>query len=205
MLIMVFTVWKFSFQLIVFSVIISTLSAKDQLKDIAVDVVWPEAPTNRIKTRDVVKGNLNSILFIDDYCPKGMNCIEESMTRAVDKVLSMLATRVAETGSIGYESIQKSEIKQQKLQLKVDNSLYKLKDEENKEQLSDKIQNKNNRDSKKYNNTIEMEMTNLNPTENFNAAIESDEENEQDSEEKDSTTNSVEYIVFGGNKIISVR
>lgn len=186
----------------VFSVIISTLSAKDQLKDLAVEVIWPEGPTNRIKTPDVFEGNLNSILFIDDHCPNGMNCIEESMIRAVDKVLSMLFTWAGKTGDIRYESIKKSEIKHRTLQLKVDDNLYR--DEEHNEDLSDKIKIKNNKESKKYNNTTEMEITNLNSTENFNAAIESDEEIEQDSEEKDSTTNSVEYIVFGGNKIVPV-
>lgn len=189
------------------------LSAKKKGKDLAVQVMWPEGSTNNRTTSNVTGDNLDAILskitrgVIDDNCPEGINCLGESMTGAVDKVLSLLAARLGKTGSIDYNSVQKSEITQQKLQIKLDDNLSKPKDEEDKQEVSDTVKNENKKEPKKnsYSNMTEMKIENLNPTENFDASNESDEEIEQNSEENGPTTNDVEYIVIGGNKIVAVH
>lgn len=198
----------------VLSVIISSTSAKLRSKDLAEQ--WPKESTNRIKTYNVTTDNLNPILsqihsntrgVIDVNCPDGINCTGESMTSAFDRILNILATRVGRNGTIGYKSVQKSEIKQQNFHLKLDDNLFKLKEKELKQAVNDKTENKNNKESKKYNNdnTIEMEIKNPTPTENVNVSNESEDEIEQSSEEKASTTNGVEYFVFGGNKIVALN
>lgn len=189
-------------QLIVFGVMISSVIAKDQVKELAAQVKRSKGFTNKVKTSNVNRDISNPISskfrtgVIDDKCPEGINCIDEPMTGAVDLILGILATRLDKTGSLGYKSVQKSQIKEEQFKLK-------LEDEKD----SDKIKNVNNKKAKKYNNdnTSEMEIRNLNSIENINDANGSDDEIEQNSEEKGPTTNGVEYFLFGGNNIVAVQ
>lgn len=204
-------IYKFSLQLTVFSVTISSLNAKDQGKEVAVQVIWPKGSNNKKETSNVTEDSLNSVLskirseVIDDNCPEGINCTGDTMTGALGKVLGILATRLGKSGGIGYQSVKKSEITQQKFKLKLDGNSFKLKDEEDRQLVSDK--NRNDEETEKYNNDNikETEIQNLNPTENYNAYNENDDEMEQNSEEIGPPTNGVEYFVVGGNKIFAIQ
>lgn len=195
----------------ILNVMVSSLSARIQSKNLAEQVIWPEESANKIKTSNVISDNLNAILSqitgrtIDDKCSEYKNCTGKSFSKVFAEALSILTARAGNTGSIGYKSVQKNEIKQHKFQLKRDNNLFKLKNEEVKQEMSNKTENGSSKKSKKYvnNNTIEMEIKDLNP-ENFNDADNSDDEMEQNSEEEEATTNGVEYFVFGGNKIAAI-
>lgn len=188
---------------------ISSLSAKNKMTQIAVEITRPNSSTNSIRTSAVTGDSLDSILrkithrVIDDNCQDGINCMGGTMTGALDKVLSMLATRLGKTGSIGYKSIQKSEIKQQKFKLKLSDNSLELKD---KEKISNKFKNENDQGTKQYNdyNILETEIQNTS-TENNDDVNENDDVIEQDIEENEPTTYGVEYFVFGGNKIAALN
>lgn len=134
---------------------------KDSTKDVAVQIKWPKDSTNKLKTSNVIglKSAMNKITrgVIDDNCPAGINCIGNTMTDAVDKVLAILATRSGKDDSIDYKNVTESDIKQQKLKLNLDDNTVNLEDEvDNKNDTADDQlnENKNNKIKLKLNDTV---------------------------------------------------
>lgn len=183
---------------------ISSLNAKNQMKKVVVELMKPKGSANDLRTSHIYDDSFDSILrkithgVVGDKCQDGVKCEGGTISGALNQILSILATRLGKTGTIGYKSVQKSEIKKEKFKLKLNDDLLKLR---GKQEVNG-IKNEKDKETKKYNNDniLESDVQNLN-TEYFNAADEYDDEMEQDSEEIEPTTNGVEYFVYGGNKI----
>lgn len=144
-------------QLIVFTVITSSVKSErykkfksdlqenieNLVKNVPLQVILPKKSTKKIKTSDLIRHNFKSIRnkinrgVINDNCPAGINCIGESMTDALDSILSLLSTRLGKIDIIGYKSARKNDIMHQKFILKRDHNMFELEDEEDKKSSSD--------------------------------------------------------------------